>query len=193
LLGHEYIKKIFEKNKVNQNGIFYDLGCGTAELCIEVAANYNLKKIIGIEANLDVFIEATSNVIKHNLTKRIWLWHDFIEKSDFSDATIAFYSLKPSYNHILHLKKMLGEECVLITPRLPIPLVIPSDVVKINDDEFFITKDISKNYVKNADEWVQTLPNKDFKTIDGLFEEYPNDKSWIKEIFENAKTSPILD
>ena len=76
------IIKLLNKIKAGEQSVFYDLGCGDANLCVTVASNFAIKKIIGIEADVEKFIQATSKVIEHNLTKRIWLWNEFIEKCE---------------------------------------------------------------------------------------------------------------
>jgi len=117
--------KIFDFAEMTSDDIFYDLGCGYGTVCIVAAQKYSPKKIIGIEARYENFLEATNRILEKNLEKKIILKNEFVENINFSEATLIYYSIKPNLNHLLHLSKMMKKNCRIVTPKIPLPSIKP--------------------------------------------------------------------
>ena len=151
--------KIFDFAEMTSNDIFYDLGCGYGTVCIAAAENYNLRKNIGIEARIENFLEATNRVLEKDMDKNIILENKFIENVDFSDATLVYYTIKPNLHHILHLLKMIQNNCRIITPKIPLPSIIPTKNIKINNSNFYLTKGpLEKSKARSIEEWIKSVP-----------------------------------
>lgn len=169
--------KIFDFAEMTSNDIFYDLGCGYGTVCIAAAENYNLRKNIGIEARIENFLEATNRVLEKDMDKNIILKNKFIENVDFSDATLVYYTIKPNLHHILHLLKMIQNNCRIITPKIPLPSIIPTKNIKINNSNFYLTKGpLEKSKARSIEEWIKSVP--EYKNSD------KNDlnKKWIYDL-----------
>jgi len=169
----------------NENDIFYDLGCGNATTCIVASKIFKIKKVVGIEADLDNYLHAMTNIIENNLTDKIWLWNTFLENCNFEDATLIYYSVKPNLNHLLHLRKTIWSKCKILTPRLPLPSIKPTQMFRVDDEQFFLSEGPLREHTSsNADDWARSFPEKNFKNIEEFYKEFPNDKKWISEIFD---------
>ena len=169
--------KIFDFAEMTSNDIFYDLGCGYGTVCIAAAENYNLRKNIGIEARIENFLEATNRVLEKDMDKNIILKNKFIENVDFSDATLVYYTIKPNLHHILHLLKMIQNNCRIITPKIPLPSIIPTKNIKINNSNFYLTKGpLEKSKARSIEEWIKSVP--EYKNSD----ENDLNKKWIYDL-----------
>jgi len=176
--------KIFDFAEMTSNDIFYDLGCGYGTVCIAAAENYNLRKNIGIEARIENFLEATNRVLEKDMDKNIILKNKFIENVDFSDATLVYYTIKPNLHHILHLLKMIQNNCRIITPKIPLPSIIPTKNIKINNSNFYLTKGpLEKSKARSIEEWIKSVP--EYKNSD------KNDlnKKWIYDLLFQIYTN----
>jgi SAM-dependent methyltransferase len=172
--------KIFDFAEMTSDDVFYDLGCGYGTVCIAAAENRNPKKNIGIEARIENFFEATNRVLEKGKGKNIILENKFIENVDFSDATLIYYSIKPNLNHILHLMKMIQEDCRVITPKIPIPSIKPKKNIKINNSNFFLTEGpLKKNKANNIKEWKKFIP--DYNNTDKI-ELNKNNTQWLDDL-----------
>ena len=176
--------KIFDFAEMTSNDIFYDLGCGYGTVCIAAAENYNLRKNIGIEARIENFLEATNRVLEKDMDKNIILKNKFIENVDFSDATLVYYTIKPNLHHILHLLKMIQNNCRIITPKIPLPSIIPTKNIKINNLNFYLTKGpLEKSKAKSIEEWVKYVP--EYKNSD----KNNLNKKWIYDLLFQIYTN----
>jgi SAM-dependent methyltransferase len=176
--------KIFDFAEMTSNDIFYDLGCGYGTVCIAAAENYNLRKNIGIEARIENFLEATNRVLEKDMDKNIILENKFIENVDFSDATLVYYTIEPNLHHILHLLKMIQNNCRIITPKIPLPSIIPTKNIKINNSNFYLTKGpLEKSKARSIEEWIKSVP--EYKNSD------KNDlnKKWIYDLLFQIYTN----
>jgi len=179
---HECLK-ILDFAEMTSNDIFYDLGCGYGTVCIVAAQKYNPQKIIGVEARFDNFLEATNRILEKNLEKKIMLKNKFLENIDFSDATLIYYSVKPSLNHLLYINKMMKKDCRIITPKIPLPSIKPIKTMKINDYNFYLMEGpLEKHKANNSDEWARSIPDFKHVGIKGLLKVEKNNAGWIKNL-----------
>ena len=175
--------KIFDFAEMTSDDIFYDLGCGYGTVCIVAAQKYSPKKIIGIEARYENFLEATNRILGKNLEKKIILKNEFVENINFSEATLIYYSIKPNLNHLLHLSKMMKKNCRIVTPKIPLPTIKPKKTMKINNSNFYLMEGPLEKYkAKNSDEWARSISDYKHTGIKGLLEVEKNNAKWIKEL-----------
>lgn len=181
---YEESKKIFEFVGMTPDDIFYDLGCGYGTVCIAAAETHMPKKIIGVEARVENFLEATNRILEKDLEGKIILKNEFLENTDFSDATLIYYSVQPSLNHLSHIKKMVKKNCKIITPEIPLPSIIPTKRIELQGSKFFLTEGpLEESKAKNPDEWAKTITEYCDSGIDGLLKSEDN-SNWLKELLE---------
>ena len=181
---YEESKEIFNFVGMTSEDIFYDLGCGYGTVCIAAAETHMPKKIIGVEARVENFLEATNRILEKDLEGKIILRNEFLENVDFSDATLIYYSVQPSLNHLSHIKKMIRKGCKIITPKIPLPSIIPTKEMSVQGSRFFLMEGpLEEHIAKNSNEWAKTITKYSDSGIDGLFKT-ENNSNWLKELLE---------
>lgn len=88
-------RKLLTRLSLNRRDVFYDLGCGTGKVIVEIATTVPLKKCVGIEIAKSRLVKAESvagKVREHGLIKarQLELRHENFLNSDFADATVLY-------------------------------------------------------------------------------------------------------
>lgn len=176
-------KKILKFAGGNRKDVFYDIGCGYGTPCIVAARHFNMKKVVGIEVCKANYLEAVRRIIKKRLTDKIWLWHSFVENTNFSDATLVYCVIEPSLEIIKQFQKTLKPPCRLITSFMPLPSIKPSKLLELPSGDLYLMKTpLNKYKANNPDEWACSLRKgySDFKDLCDDLDK--RDKRWIKNI-----------
>jgi SAM-dependent methyltransferase len=89
------IRKLLTRLRLNQRDVFYDLGCGTGKVILEIGTAVPLKKCVGIEIAKSRLLKAetvTRKVREQGLVKarQLELRHENFLNSDLSDATVLY-------------------------------------------------------------------------------------------------------
>jgi len=177
-------RKLLKFVNAKLSDVFYDLGCGFATPCIIASQDYNMKKVVGIESCEANFLEATKRLMKKKMTEKIWLWNEDYQKIDIKDATIVYCLLELNFSDVEYFSKILRKKCRILTVE-PIPSIIPSKMMKIAKDEFYLTKGpLKKHIAKNPDSWARSIPQKKFRSFEDYCIEY-------KTKFSNADTREL--
>jgi SAM-dependent methyltransferase len=87
--------KLVTRLHLTRRDVFYDLGCGTGKVILEIAATVPLKKCVGIEIAKSRLMKAETvagKVREQGLLKarQFELRHENFLNSDFSDATVLY-------------------------------------------------------------------------------------------------------
>lgn len=181
---YEESKKILDFVEITKEDVFYDLGCGYGTVCTAAAETGIPKKIVGVEARVENFLEATNRILEKNLEEKIILRNEFIENVDFSDATIIYYSIKPNLKHLLHIKKMIKKNCKIITPNIPLPSIMPIKITNIQNSKFFLMQGpLDKYKSENANEWIRMIIEYNDAGINKLLENKHN-SNWIRDLLD---------
>ena len=122
-------KEIFEFVNLNENDVFYHLGCGDAKGIGIALEEYKVKKAVGIDID-EKKIEIAKNMLKEkNLTNGHAICENIID-SKFDDATvILFWFTDPQIIEKMKMKfENLNKGCKIVTIWGPLPDCLPYKV-----------------------------------------------------------------
>lgn len=127
-LPEKSLREIFKFSNLGKDDIFFHLGCNN-EKGIEIAVNeFNVKKAIGIDNNLEKIQNAQKNIEEKNMNVKII--HQNIEESDISDATVILFWFTDENIIKKMIKKFekLKPETKIITIWGPLPNCLPDKI-----------------------------------------------------------------
>ena len=88
-LSEKSFREIFKLAEMNENDIFYHLGCGD-EKGIEIAIKeFKVKKAVGIDSNSEKIQSAKESCKQKNIEAQLLCKN--IEESDISDASVILF------------------------------------------------------------------------------------------------------
>jgi len=127
-LPEKSFREIFKFSNLGKDDIFFHLGCNN-EKGIEIAVNeFNVKKAIGIDNNLEKIQNAQKNIEEKNIDVKVI--HQNIEESDISDATVILFWFTDENIIKKMIKKFekLKPETKIITVWGPLPNCLPDKI-----------------------------------------------------------------
>ena len=127
-LPEKSFREIFKFVNLDENDIFYHLGCGN-EKGIELAMNeFGVKKAVGIDNNTEKIKQAKKNLEEKN-TKADLVCQN-IEDSMFSDASVILFWFTDEniINKMMKKFENLKEDTKIITIWGPLPECLPDKV-----------------------------------------------------------------
>lgn len=129
--GMEVVDIAIKLLDIQDNDIFYDLGCGDGRLLITSCQLNKLIKCVGIEYDIDIYNKAIELVNKYELAEQITILHDNVLNIDFDNATKLFIYLIP--DGIKQLKdklvNALERDAIIVTYVFSIPDIQPNQVI----------------------------------------------------------------
>lgn len=147
----EYFSEYFD----NPDGIFYDLGSGKGRLCIQVAKETNISKVVGIELHKERHLQAEELLKKSDVNNVSFIGGSFLAH-DLSDATIIFASNEAMPREVTHaICDNAPKGCLIILGRDPNLKWRTANP----DQKFKMSKAVHKTYASNKGNWY-TLKNK---------------------------------
>ncbi len=127
-LSNKSFREIFKFVCLSEKDIFYHLGCGD-ETGIEIAINeFNVKKAVGIDNNLEKIEKAKRNLENKSIPAELVCQN--IEESNISDATIIlfWFTNENVINQMIEKFEKLKSEIKIITIWGPLPDCLPDEV-----------------------------------------------------------------
>ena len=127
-LPEKSLREIFKFSNLGKNDIFFHLGCNN-EKGIEIAINeFEVKKAIGIDNNLEKIQKAQNNIKEKNINAKVI--HQNIEESDISEATVILFWFTDEniINEMIKKFEKLQPETKIITIWGPLPNCLPDKV-----------------------------------------------------------------
>ena len=127
-LPEKSFREIFKFSNLGKDDVFFHLGCNN-EKGIEIAVNeFNVKKAIGIDNNLEKIQNAQKNIEEKNIDVKVI--HQNIEESDISDATVILFWFTDENIIKKMIKKFekLKPETKIITVWGPLPNCLPDKI-----------------------------------------------------------------
>lgn len=124
--------------EIKNNDVFYELGCGIADVSIAASTLYGCQ-CVGIEASDFRVKKAQDNVISKNLADKIVILHDDLFTCELSTATVIYLYLLPDANKKLEQKLFslpLGTK--IISYVYDFPNHLPDKIIDINDSVGYI-------------------------------------------------------
>ena len=127
-LSEKSFREIFNFVDLNENDVFYHLGCGD-EKGIDIAMNeFRAKKSVGIDNNFEKMEKAKENLASMNIQAEL-ICQD-IRESDISDATIILFWFTDEnvISHMMNKFEKLKSGTRIITIWGPLPDCLPDKV-----------------------------------------------------------------
>ena len=125
-LPEKSLRDIFDFVNLNENDIFYHLGCGNGNGVNLAITKYNVKKAVGIDKDQEKIKMAEKNFQNKNSE---FICQNIIE-SDISEASVIlfWFTEEKIINEMMKKFENLKEGVKIITIWAPLPLCIPQKV-----------------------------------------------------------------
>jgi predicted RNA methylase len=162
--------------RASNNDVFYDLGCGRAQLCITAVSEFGVKRAVGIERLKRRADVATKRIRKLGLHRRIEIRNEEFYDSDLSDATIAYNGLTEEQGDLVFYESSLRRRCRLVTLSLPVVGVLPSSV----DYPFYLLK-MPFRMTRKVSDWVRAVLSKR-ASLREFFDEIGDDPDYWNDV-----------
>ena len=127
-LSEKSLREIFKFTDLGENDIFYHLGCND-EKGIEIAnKEFNVKKAVGIDNNLEKIKNGENHINEKKID--VELIYKNIQEADLSDATVIlfWFTDEEIINEMTEKFKELKPETKIITIWGPLPNYLPDKV-----------------------------------------------------------------
>jgi len=101
--------------RFGEDDVFYDMGCGYGKMLAHIAIERKMKKICGVELDLeraDSAIENFKNFTFPHTKPEIIIGDMF--KQDYSDATIVYFDNTMYTKELIDVFRILPKECLFI-------------------------------------------------------------------------------
>ena len=125
-LSDDAFRDIFNFIELNENDIFYHLGCGDGKGVSIAAEEFKAKKAIGIDTNNEKISLAKNNSSKENVK---FLCEDIVN-SEISDATVILFWFTDDniISQMIPKFNQLSKGCKIVTLWGPLPECMPEKV-----------------------------------------------------------------
>jgi hypothetical protein len=127
-LPDKSFREIFNFLDLGENDVFYHLGCGDGKGIELALKEYNVKKAVGIDNNLDKINQAKKILSQNNLSGEL-ICED-IQNSDISDATVIlfWFTDEEIIRNMMTKFEKLRSGTKIITIWGPLPDCLPQKV-----------------------------------------------------------------
>lgn len=128
-LSDNTIRDIFRFAQLDENDVFYHLGCGNGNSIKIALEEFRAKKAIGIDNNKDKITNAQKLLEEKNIANGIFRCQDVID-SDISDATLIlfWFSDEDIIDKMITKFEKLNSNCKIITIWGPLTGHMPDKV-----------------------------------------------------------------
>lgn len=154
--------ELIQLARFNGKDIFYDLGCGSGKVVVEVVKRTSVKKAIGVDNDECQFRKAWPLACRQLIRRKLWYNIDFklrdIQTFDYSDATILYQGTEEAADTIAEYRRRLGPKPVkIITKDLPFVGYLPTRPNRENKGCWlFLTRyPLTRTY--DLEEWIQSV------------------------------------
>ena len=122
-------REIFRFSQLNKDDVFYHLGCGNGAGIAIAAEEFDVKKSVGIDNDVEKISFAKNLLKEKKISNGILQCQDVLE-SDISDATVIlfWFSDQTIIEKMMSKFSSLKEGCRIITIWGPLPSVLPDRV-----------------------------------------------------------------
>jgi len=137
---------IFKFVKINENDVFYHLGCGNGAGVFIAKEEFNVKKSVGIDLDREKITEAKKTLAEKKLQNCHFVNEDILD-SKFDDATVVlfWFTDEKIIEKMIEKFKQLKKGCKIITIWGPLLGLLPDKVnfpYIINEVPFREAKDL---------------------------------------------------
>ena len=158
-LPNDSLRKIFEFLNLNENDVFYHLGCGDGEGIKIALQEFHVKNAIGVDNNKEKIQQAIKLAEKNHLNECKFFCEDVVTaKIDDATAILFWFTDTEIIEKMKKRFQSLKHGCRIVTIWGPLPECLPTQV-----DFPYIINQVP---FKNADLKEQLLAVFDIKCID---------------------------
>ncbi|MCI0565402.1 MAG: class I SAM-dependent methyltransferase [Nitrososphaera sp.] len=174
-LKHKAIRQLVKLAGIKKNDVFYDLGCASGKVVIELAKNRKIKRAVGVDNDPTEFPKAWLRAFRELRANRLW-YVDFrladIQDFQYGDATVIYQGTDEDTDTVSEYSKRLGSNKVrIITKDLPLVGYLPekSNQPK-NSQRLFITE-YPLTRASELSKWIKSILGNS-GTVDMLYRYY---------------------
>lgn len=152
--------------------VFFDLGCGSGQLCIIAVREFNVRTAVGIDFHKGRAKLARARVKALGLTGKIGIRNAYFQDVNLKPATIAYCGVQELPDSLEVFERKLARGCRLIMPNLPLVSVLPKSVAY----PFYMMVKPFK-VAKTVDQWASSVLLKK-GNMEDLYHELGKDPDW---------------
>ncbi len=149
------IRKMLRLAGTSRNDVFYDLGCGRAQLCIIAVTEFGVKRAVGIDAHRGRASKARRQVARLGLSGRIEVLNENFYDMGIRDATVVYNGLVEADDDWEFYEASLKKGCRLATLSTPLIGAMPSS----QDYPFYLMR-VPFRKARNVSEWISAVLGK---------------------------------
>ena len=126
--SNRHIRKIMRLAHASRRDVFFDLGCGSGQLCVVAVMEFGVSRSVGIELHRGRAVKAADRIRKLGLSDRIEIWNEDYMESDLAEATVAYCGHTEAEEDVDHFETQLEPGTRFVTLFLPFVGVVPTEV-----------------------------------------------------------------
>jgi SAM-dependent methyltransferase len=155
-------RELIKLARFTSKDVFYDLGCATGKVVIEVVKRTGVKKAIGVDHDECQFRKAWPLACRQLPRRKLWYNIDFklkdIQTFDYSDATILYQGTEEDKKTVREYQKRLGPKPVrIITKDLPLVGYMPARANRENKGCWLFLSEYPLTRTHNLESWIQSV------------------------------------
>jgi hypothetical protein len=157
------IRAMFRMAGLSEKDVYFDLGSGHGRTVRIAAAEFKVKRAVGIEQLPERFCQARA-LAKQHLTKRqlasVDFWLQSMDESTPTGVTVAYYGLDREGHEAGFFKKFFGKRRVrIILKDLPVLGYAPVAISRQSRTTWFflMSYPLTKHVVMSRDEWAKSI------------------------------------
>lgn len=133
---HVVVREMLRLAGVGPEDVVYDLGCGDGRIVITAVKEFNAKRAVGVEKNLELVKAARRSVEDYGLEGRVEIVNGDFFDVDISEATVVTLFLLTSVNEALRpkLERELRDGARVVSHEFRIPTWQEERRVEILDE-----------------------------------------------------------
>ncbi|MGA2663682.1 MAG: class I SAM-dependent methyltransferase [Nitrososphaerales archaeon] len=167
-----HIRKLLRLAGASRRDVFYDLGCGSGQLCIVAVAEFGVKKAVGIELHRGRAAKAAERVQRLGLSDRVEIWNEDYTESDLHEATILYCGHNEAEEDVVRFGSELGSGSRFVSLFLPFVGVVPSAV-----DYPFYVMDLPFKMTADASLWIRKVLSRK-ASVEEFYQELDTDREY---------------
>ena len=153
--SNRHIRKMLRLAHASRNDVFYDLGCGRAQLCIIAITEFGVKHAVGIDAHKGRASKAQRHVKRLGLSDKIEILNGNFYDLTIDEATIVYNGLVEGEEDWNYYETSLNKGTKLVTLSEPLVGAIPH----AQDYPFYLMQ-IPLRKAGNISEWISAVLGK---------------------------------
>jgi len=178
--SNRHIRKILSLAHASEKDVFYDLGCGTGQLCVVAVTEFGVKRAVGIELHKGRATKAAARIERLGLSNRVDIRNEDFMESDLGDATIVYSGLGEIDEDLSYFERQVKPGCKVVSLFLPFVGVLPT----ATDYPFYLMT-VPFRRTRDVSLWISKVLFRE-ASLDELYRELDTDREYRydKRIFK---------